>query len=62
METREVDVIGGYPEHAQICLLEPVSDADYVFGGIAYKPSVFINQIQQQSFVKAFRMISNSAL
>lgn len=34
METREADVIGGYPEHAQICLLEPVSDADYVFSSV----------------------------
>lgn len=43
METREADVTGGYPEHAQICLFEPVSDADYVFSGILYNPSIFIN-------------------
>lgn len=42
METREADVTGGYPEHAQICLFEPVSDADYVFSSI-HSQSIFIN-------------------
>lgn len=43
METREADVTGGYPEHAQICLFEPGSDADYVFSSILHNPSIFIN-------------------